>query len=123
MHDIRTITERHELVELARELKVRDDWHEPDEQDLTARVYGNVFDNAMGPGFEHAYGPDKEFLEMFVELRKNHVPIAQVSLATLFAWASQPAPSAPDPGHLMRAVRRDTLNAAADTLRKMADER
>ena len=90
MAEIRTLSERYELVELARELKVRDDWHEPDEQDLTAKVYGNVFDNAMGPGFEHAYGPpENEYLEMFVELRKNHVPIAQVSLATLFAWASQ----------------------------------
>ena len=34
------IHERQQLVALAKQLKVRPDWHEPDEQEVTVRVKG-----------------------------------------------------------------------------------
>lgn len=96
---LRCLTERHELVELARELQVRPDWHEPDERDLTAGVFGLNFDNAgFWPTREEAgerivelhvilyrttkYGPSGEPAE--------REPVAAVNLATLLAWASEP---------------------------------
>lgn len=95
---LRCLTERNELVELARELKVRSDWHEPDEQDLMAECFGFDFDNAgTWPGSEAGAAP----LEMHVVLYRatawskstgeptDREPIAAVNLATLFAWASE----------------------------------
>ena len=40
------ITSRARFVALAGELGVRMDWHEPDEQEVTAKVRGVSFDNA-----------------------------------------------------------------------------
>lgn len=74
-----------ELKELAEELGVREDWHEPDEQEVSAVVLGKYFDNA---GF---WGLDTSMtnleMEMFVVLIKDRKPVATVNLATLFAWA------------------------------------
>jgi hypothetical protein len=96
---MKIISTRAELVELARELGVRPDWHEPDEQGLTARVHGDSFDTAMGPG--NWYGPGRDGVpraEMHVILYRvltsaeyaggsEPTPLAVVNLATLFAWA------------------------------------
>lgn len=96
---LRCLTERHELVALARELKMRPDWHEPDEQDVTTEVFGTSFDNAgTWPTSEEAgrasveqhvilyrtteYGPNGE--------PTRREPVAAVNLATLFGWASEP---------------------------------
>lgn len=101
---MRTITTRAELVALAQELGVRPDWHEPDEQSVTAKFGGNQldFDNAMPPGFVYGKltpvnGGD-EYQEMCVYLhrlvideqgeRRIGQPIAVVNLASLFAWAT-----------------------------------
>jgi hypothetical protein len=65
-----------ELIELARELKVRKDWHEPDEQGITVELGGTSFDNACSD--EH---------ETHILIKKYGEPIAMVNLATLFAWA------------------------------------
>ena len=80
------INTKKELIELAKELGVRRDWHEPDEQDLTAVVKGKCFDNAgFWPGpFE---GLPKNCVELHVILKKNKKPIAVINLATLLAWA------------------------------------
>lgn len=94
---LRKITTRAELVELARELGVRPDWHEPDEQDLLATVAGTSFDNAgFWPTEECAFAAP-ETVEMHVTLwrgelvdgrwKKDQV-LATVNLATLFAWAT-----------------------------------
>lgn len=94
---MKLIHTRAELVELAKELGVRKDWHEPDEQDVTAELRGTptYFDNAMGVGewFGHAYGEPKA--ELYVVLRRYNSTmdgpgeeIAAVNLATLFAWAT-----------------------------------
>lgn len=92
---MREIKTRAELVQLAKDLGVRPDWHEPDEQDVTAEIYGNAynFDNAMGPG--EFYGQHNERAELHVVLRHYNdtmdgpgEKIAVVNLATLFAWAT-----------------------------------
>ena len=80
-----------ELRELARELRVRDNWHEPDERDVTAVVHGTDFDNA---GFWGNYkGEPMTFgdpprQEIWVELFQDGKPVAEINLATLFAMAT-----------------------------------
>jgi len=94
VHPPLRIQYRDQLSEVAELLGVRPDWHEPDEQDVTAHIFGKSFDNA---GF-WPYNPtqpedrccgslDSEGLEMYVELRQADKPIAHVNLATLFAFA------------------------------------
>ncbi len=83
---MKRITEQEELVKLADELGMRPDWHEPDEQNVTAEFYGMSFDNA---GFwADGQSDGKRYEEMYVELRKDGKPVAAVNLATLFAWAT-----------------------------------
>jgi hypothetical protein len=81
---MKRITKQRELVRLARQLKVRPDWHESDELGVTATTDGDSFDNAgfWGSGF-HGSGT-----EMYVTLHQDGRPVAQVNLATLFAWAA-----------------------------------
>lgn len=95
---MRKITTRAELVKLARELGVRPDWHEPDEQDLHATVVGKSFDNAdfwgLDPRDPKSGGPEVELHvilwhgELVDGLWKKHQIVATVNLATLFAWAT-----------------------------------
>jgi len=99
---MKLITDRAELVELARELGVRPDWHEPDEQRLSARVEGETFDNA---GWWPTYATmrfnpyrDTRQVEMHVILYREsdgcdecsageREPVAAINLATLLSWA------------------------------------
>jgi hypothetical protein len=82
-----------QLQELARTLRVRPDWHEPDEQEVTARVFGQFFDNAgfwpyePNGRYESTNSIDSESLEMYVELLQAGKVVAQINLATLFAMA------------------------------------
>lgn len=98
---MRRIDTRRQLVELARELGVRRDWHEPDEQNLTARFAGTDqdFDNAGFWGGVDYGTPDRPRQEMHIILVRTDtdpeedpeglgVPVAAVNLATLFAWAT-----------------------------------
>jgi len=86
---MKRITDRAELVELANLLGVRPDWHEPDEQGITARVEGRSFDNAgFWPDDSHFRAP--EIIEHHVILSQNGRDVAAVNLATLFAWAADP---------------------------------
>lgn len=81
---MRRIRTQAELIDLARELGVRPDWHEPDEQGLTACTAGTSFDNAgFWPTSEADYT-----VEQHVILYKNGEAVAAVNLATLFAWAT-----------------------------------
>jgi hypothetical protein len=81
------ITTRAQLIELAQRLGVRHDWHEPDEQGLTAKVEGRSFDNAgFWPRELSAHMPASS-IEKHVILSKDGQPVAAVNLATLFAWA------------------------------------
>ena len=70
-------------------LGVRPDWHEPDEQGLTATTHGVSFDNAGFWGQEYRGGMSgTEFTEQYVTLHRDSQPVAHVNLATLFAWAT-----------------------------------
>jgi hypothetical protein len=72
------------LRQLARDLRVRHDWHEPDEQNLTARVEGVTFNNA---GFWPTSEAGRAKPELHVILTQDKQDVACVNLATLFAWA------------------------------------
>jgi len=90
---LRQIHTREEFIELSKELGVRADWHEPDEQEVDVRVYGRSFDNA---GFwpQQAGRPlPGEIVERYVVFLKDGKRVAAVNLATLCAWASEPHPS------------------------------
>jgi hypothetical protein len=112
---MRRITDRAELADLARELRVRADWHEPDEQNLTATVHGQSFDNAMSPG--EWYGTDiagTPQAEMHVILRLYGVesdgpalPVAVVNLATLFSWAASASAEEGRLRHMGEVLRRE----------------
>lgn len=84
---MKRIITRSDFVALAGELGVRRDWHEPDEQEVTARVWGSSFDNA---GFwpHDDSGMDPGIVEMYVMIYKDEEAVAVVNLATLCAWAS-----------------------------------
>lgn len=99
MPDLR-IHYRSQLVTLARKLGVRSDWHEPDNQGVTARVEGTDLDNAMPPGTW--LGTDAAGVphaELYVILSQEAPPegamaypgppepVALINLATLLAWA------------------------------------
>ncbi len=73
---IKHIVHKKDLKILAKQLGVRDDWHEPDEQGLEAIMTGYQFDNA---GFLHR--------ELTVTLRQNGEDVGEILLATLFAYA------------------------------------
>lgn len=81
------ISARDDLTFLSRELGLRSCWHEPDEQDVSARVFGHHLDNA---GFwgraEFAY---IEHQELHTVIYYRGVPIAAVNLATLLGWAAE----------------------------------
>ncbi len=64
-------------------LQVRDSWHEPDEQDVKAKVTGKTFDNAGFPDKIDSVRP-----ELNVVLYKGKEPVARINLATLFAYAT-----------------------------------
>lgn len=81
---MKRIIERGELQALAKELGVRPDWHEPDEQEVSAIVRGTNFDNA---GFWPE--PNRAYEEMYVTIYKDNIGVAAINLATLFAWASE----------------------------------
>lgn len=101
--EMKIITRQSELADLADELGVRFDWHEPDEQGLSARVEGSNFDNAgHWPTQDTAY-PDHVELHVIlsqapectgmcgVECLCDREPrdVAAINLATLLAWASE----------------------------------
>ena len=89
------VYKRKGLRSLAKQLGVRKDWHEPDEQQVTVEVRGNRFDNAgcwgredearqLAQSVQNRWNPN---VEMYVIVSKNDQPIAEVNLADLFAWA------------------------------------
>jgi hypothetical protein len=83
--NVRKITTRTQLIQLANDLRVRDDWHEPDELGLEVHVWGREFDNAGFWGDTES--SDKPYEELHVTLYQNGLTVASVNLATLFAFA------------------------------------
>jgi len=83
---LRVIQTRAQLTELARELKVGPEWHEPDQVDVDAVTGGRDLDNAFTtpvPDFEHT---DAE--PLYVVIRHQKRPVAYVNMAMLLAWAT-----------------------------------
>lgn len=68
------------LLAFVRATGPRPDWHEPDEQDITAIVHGDHLDNAFGTDITGAHG----FQEYVVELRSGEMRL-RINLANLFA--------------------------------------
>lgn len=79
---VRRIIERYELNSFRAAFGLGADWHEPDECDITAEVCGKRFDNAGNWGNGSTSG------EMYVILKHDDEPVAEINLATLFAWAT-----------------------------------
>lgn len=105
--------EIHSQLELANlsTLLEAGDWHEPDEQGLTAKVYGASFDNAgfwpmprrrmdmTEPPERHPLYDPERGTEMYVVIYQGHdqdvtdhepEPVAAINLCDLLNWASQP---------------------------------
>lgn len=78
--EVPSIRDRATFQSFAASLGVRKDWHEPDEQALSAVPTPGPwgFDNAMTDATEHS-----------VVFYKDDKPVARVNLATLCAWACQ----------------------------------
>lgn len=78
-----------QLREVYADLGVRPDWHEPDEQEVTAKFDGYCFDNAgFWPDCEQSTDlRDAKATEMCIILYKGERVVAMVNLATLFALA------------------------------------
>ena len=90
---IHTIETQTQLRDLARRLGVRADWHEPDEQGVSARVIGTRLDNAHGSDPEPPYTTTTDRAEINVLITQEddegvQRDIAVVNLATLLAFAS-----------------------------------
>lgn len=81
---IRGIHTFRDLSELAAELGVRDNWHEPDEQGVSARIIGTHLDNAMG-STTRGIGDAGEFN---VVIMKDAQDVAVINLATLLSWGA-----------------------------------
>lgn len=83
------INTREQLVALKEAIGVRPDWHEPDEQNVTARVSGTHLDNAMGADPYRNVGELVVILERIRPEGDEQVQFASINLANLLAWASQ----------------------------------
>jgi hypothetical protein len=89
MADIKRITKRDDLVALQDVLGVSPDWHEPDEQMVTATVHGSEFDNAGYWGSDLTLDDViTDGMEQWVVLYQDGKPVAEINLATLFAFAT-----------------------------------
>ena len=91
---MKRINNAKELNELAKELGVRPDWHEPDEQEVNARIIGSHLDNAMGADPDADDDPDgsvrtRHWGEYNVVITKKGKDVAVVNLAELLAWGSR----------------------------------
>lgn len=86
-YNLKRLDSTEDIKQFSKDHGMRNDWHEPDEQGIEARVFGASFDNA---GF---WGVDSTFpdvgKEMYVVLYKDGEPIAEANLATLFALAGR----------------------------------
>lgn len=76
-----------DMAKLAHDLRVRPDWHEPDEQDVGARIIGTHLDNAMG-STTRPIGIENEAGEFNVIITRRGEDVAVINLAHLLAWAS-----------------------------------
>ena len=98
--DIPQIRTTKQLKELARTLKVRADWHEPDEQSVEAKIEGSHLDNAMMELSNKRF-PNREFNVIILQDKK---PVAWINLANLFAMGCQTWPDTGEPEKLGKVL-------------------
>ena len=116
MKDIRT---QEELADLADELGLRMDWHEPDEQEISVRFeegYGDRgFDNAMGTSIvpeevdPWQFDADRRW-EHCIVIQKAGEDIAVVNLAQVFHWATRST------RHVTAVLKRDQQRARGEEI-------
>lgn len=87
IQDIKSIESPEDLANLAGDLGVRSDWHEPDEQEVGAWIRGRHLDNAMGSTMRDI-GEDNSSGEYNIVITKAGQPVAVVNLATLLGWGA-----------------------------------
>lgn len=80
-----------DLIQLTKSLGMRSDWHEPDEQDVSARVAGSSFDNAGFWPTSDCKNLPPTAVELHVIISHKGVDVAAINLATLLSWASRSA--------------------------------
>lgn len=84
-----------QMAKLAHDLRVRPDWHEPDEQNVNARIIGTHLDNAMGsttlPLPED--DPNNPNGEYNIVVTRDGTDVAVINLASLLSWASAAFPT------------------------------
>ena len=78
------------LMAFVAETQPRDDWHEPDEQGISAHVVGNRLDNACGESIS-ADACIRGYQELVVVLNDNKGEAHAFNLANLLALASRGA--------------------------------
>lgn len=79
---------KEQLEEFRRTYGLRKDWHEPDNEDVDAKVIGQHFDNTGCWGYDREDLPmDAPWREMTVLLFVKGDPVAEANLADLLAWA------------------------------------
>lgn len=86
--EIIAIEDAKDLVTFAVEHNLSHDWHEPDNNDVGARIIGDHLDNAFGSTVakeQHVFG------EFNVVLTKEGTDVAVVNLATLLSWGAKSA--------------------------------
>lgn len=96
--NVHHIQDADDLERFRRTHGVRSDWHEPDEQDITATVIGHNLDNAS-THVDDVYDHDEPWKSFTVVLHEQAVdeesslvtgpgkPLAYVNLAQLLSWA------------------------------------
>ena len=91
------IREPYDLEMFRKRHGLRDNWHEPDERGISARIIGRHLDNAMGSTTRHEHadwGGEFNVVLTSVEYDEEsneHTSrdLAVVNLATLLSWAAQ----------------------------------
>lgn len=81
------INTKEEFEQFSLDQGVRPDWHEPDEQRLTARVTGTHLDNAMGADPYRNCGEMVVIFERLYPEPTENTQVASVNLASLLSWA------------------------------------
>jgi hypothetical protein len=83
-----------QMAKLAHDLRVRPDWHEPDEQGVNARIIGTHLDNAMGSTTRPlpSDDPSNPHGEFNVVITRGGEDVAVINLASLLAWAATAFP-------------------------------
>jgi hypothetical protein len=93
MADIKRINTRAQLQELASELGVLPDWHEPNQSGVDALVSGHMLDNAGFWGVGGTGTLPSAYQELWVTITQksdydgNAIAVAEVNLAMLLAWS------------------------------------